>query len=105
MDAACSLVPYPPLKIAVNSSTSMPRDRLVFTNIKIVLGFGAKDANFVERTKLTHVTIRIIINVTKCLLSKTIPYDVLKIVPKATWLKAIGIPVRISPLQCSTRQK
>ena len=67
------LITYTPLKIAVNSSTSMPSDRLVFTNIKIVSGFGAKGANFVERTKLTHVTMRIIINVTKCLLSKTIP--------------------------------
>ena len=64
---------YTPLKIAVNSSTSIPKDRLVFTNIKIVLGFGVKGANFVERTKLTQVTMRIIINVTRCLLSKTIP--------------------------------
>ncbi|MCX9080019.1 MAG: hypothetical protein OIN90_05455 [Candidatus Methanoperedens sp.] len=74
----------------------MPRDRLVFTNIKIVSGFGAKGANFVERTKLTHATMRIIINVTKCLLSKTIPYVVLKISSNATWRKAIGIPVKIS---------
>ncbi len=61
-----------------------------------MLGFGAKGANFVERTKLIQVTMRIIINVTKCLLSKTILYVMLKISPKATRLKVIEIPVMIS---------
>ncbi len=91
-------ITYAPLRTDVNSNTNIPNDRLVFTNSNIVSGFGAKDDNFAERTKLIQATIRTIINVTKCLLSKTIPYVVLKISSKAIRLEAIEIPVRISTM-------
>ncbi len=64
---------YMPLNIEVNNNTNTPKDRLVFTNIKIVSGFGAKGANLAERMKLTQTTMRTIINAAMCLPNKTIP--------------------------------